>query len=82
MLRLIRIRNLALIKELQVEFGRGLNLLTGETGSGKSILVDALGLLLGKRSSQEMIRSDCDSAVLEGLFEIGPGGPVLQLLAE
>jgi DNA repair protein RecN (Recombination protein N) len=70
MLRLIRIRNLALIRELEIEFGRGLNLLTGETGSGKSILVDALGLLLGARSSQEMIRSDCDTAVLEGVFEI------------
>jgi DNA repair protein RecN (Recombination protein N) len=82
MLRLMRIRNLALIRDLQIEFGRGLNLLTGETGSGKSILVDALGLLLGKRSSQEMIRSDCDSAVLEGLFEIEDGGPVSQMLAE
>jgi DNA repair protein RecN (Recombination protein N) len=82
MLRLIRIRNLALIKDLQIEFGRGLNLLTGETGSGKSILVDALGLLLGKRSSQEMIRSECDSAVLEGLFEIENGGPISQVLVE
>ena len=71
MLRLIRIRNLALIKELEIEFGRGLNLLTGETGSGKSILVDALGLVLGARSSQDMIRSDCDAAVVEGIFEIG-----------
>lgn len=70
MLRLLRIRNLALIRELEIDFDRGLNLLTGETGSGKSILVDALGLLLGARSSQEMIRSDCDTAVLEGIFEI------------
>ncbi len=70
MLRLIRIRNLALIRELEIEFARGLNLLTGETGSGKSILVDALGLLLGARSSQEMIRSDCDTAVIEGVFEV------------
>jgi DNA repair protein RecN (Recombination protein N) len=82
MLRLIRIRNLALIRDLQIEFGRGLNLLTGETGSGKSILVDALGLLLGKRSSQEMIRSDCDSAVLEGLFEIEHSAPISQMLVE
>jgi DNA repair protein RecN (Recombination protein N) len=82
MLRLIRIRNLALIRELEIEFGRGLNLLTGETGSGKSILVDAFGLLLGARSSQEMIRSDCDAAVLEGLFEIDPGGFVSQTLVE
>jgi DNA repair protein RecN (Recombination protein N) len=82
MLRLIRIRNLALIRELEIEFGLGLNLLTGETGSGKSILVDAFGLLLGARSSQEMIRSDCDTAVLEGLFEIRNGGPVSRTLLE
>jgi DNA repair protein RecN (Recombination protein N) len=82
MLRIIRIRNLALIRDLEIEFGEGLNLLTGETGSGKSILVDALGLLLGARSSQEMIRSDCDSAVLEGFFEIEPGGSVSQILSE
>jgi DNA repair protein RecN (Recombination protein N) len=82
MLRLIRIRNLALIRELEIEFGRGLNLLTGETGSGKSILVDALGLLLGARSSQEMIRSDCDTAVIEGIFELGAGHPALPMLRE
>jgi DNA repair protein RecN (Recombination protein N) len=70
MLRLLRIRNLALVRELEIEFGRGLNLLTGETGSGKSILVDALGLLLGSRASQDMIRSDCDTAILEGIFHI------------
>jgi DNA repair protein RecN (Recombination protein N) len=82
MLRLLRIRNLALIKELEIEFGRGLNLLTGETGSGKSILVDALGLLLGARSAQEMIRSECDTAVLEGFFEIEKGSSAAQMLAE
>ena len=82
MLRLLRIRNLALIRELEIEFDQGLNLLTGETGSGKSILVDAFGLLLGARSSQEMIRSDCDTAVVEGLFEIRPGGSLFQMLAE
>lgn len=79
---MIRIRNLALIRHLEIEFGRGLNLLTGETGSGKSILVDALGLLLGARSSQEMIRSDCDSAVLEGLFKIESSASVSKILAD
>ena len=82
MLRVLRIRNLALIRDLEIEFDRGLNLLTGETGSGKSILVDALGLLLGARSSQEMIRSDCDAAMLEGLFEIEPHGCVSELLVD
>jgi DNA repair protein RecN (Recombination protein N) len=82
MLHLLRIRNLALIRELEMEFGPGLNLLTGETGSGKSILVDALGLLLGARSTQEMIRSDCDTAVLEGIFEVEKTSSVIPLLAE
>ncbi len=82
MLRLLRIRNLALIRELEIEFDRGLNLLTGETGSGKSILVDALGLLLGARSSQDMIRSDCDTAVIEGIFEIESCTSVSAKMAE
>ncbi len=82
MLRLLRIRNLALIRELEIEFDRGLTLLTGETGSGKSILVDALGLLLGSRSSQEMIRSDCDTAMLEGVFDIQSCRSVSRILAE
>jgi DNA repair protein RecN (Recombination protein N) len=82
MLRLLRIRNLALVRELEIEFGRGLNSLTGETGSGKSILIDALGLVLGARASQEMIRSDCDAAVLEGMFEIGGCRAAASLLDE
>ena len=82
MLRLLRIRNLALIRELEIEFGRGLNILTGETGSGKSIVVDALGLVLGARASQELIRADCDSAVVEGLFEIGGCRPAAALLTD
>ena len=82
MLRLLRIRNLALIRELEIEFGRGLNILTGETGSGKSIVVDALGLVLGARASQELIRAECDSAVVEGLFEIGGCSPAMALLAD
>lgn len=82
MLRTIRIRNLALIRDLEMDFGPGLNLLTGETGSGKSILVDALGLLLGARSSQDMIRSDSDTATVEGLFELERNGPVQKILVE
>ncbi|MDR0310866.1 MAG: DNA repair protein RecN [Acidobacteriota bacterium] len=82
MLRLLRIRNLALIRELEIEFGRELNILTGETGSGKSIVVDALGLVLGARASQELIRADCDSAVVEGLFEIGGCLPAAALLKD
>ncbi len=80
MLRYLRIREFALISELEIEFGAGLNLLTGETGSGKSILVDALGLLVGERSSSDMIRSNSDLALLEGAFEIRPDNKISTLL--
>lgn len=80
MLLFLKIRDFALIRELEIEFDRGLNLLTGETGSGKSIIVDALGLLLGSRSSQDMIRSNCDLAVLEGIFEFDQDSSLRDLL--
>ncbi|HEU4388935.1 MAG TPA: AAA family ATPase, partial [Blastocatellia bacterium] len=57
MLTLLNISNFALIDSLQIEFERGLNLLTGETGSGKSIIVDALGVLIGGRFSGDMVKS-------------------------
>lgn len=71
MLTLLNISNIALIDELRVELERGLNLLTGETGSGKSIIVDALGVLIGGRFSSEMIKNKGRSAFIEGLFSIG-----------
>lgn len=70
MLKSLNISNLAVVTKLQVEFGNGLNLLTGETGSGKSIIVDALGLLLGGRTSAEMIRSGQQKAHVEGAFQV------------
>ncbi len=80
MLKLLRIRDFALIRELDIEFGPGLNLLSGETGSGKSIIVDCLGLLAGERSSQEMVRSGCETAVIEGAFIPRPADDVAALL--
>jgi len=68
MLTLLKIKNIALIDELAIEFGKGLNLLTGETGSGKSIIVDSLGALTGERVSSDLIKDGRDSAVIEGLF--------------
>ena len=59
----IHIQNYAVIENLTVEFGPGLNLLSGETGSGKSILVDALGLVLGGRASPEVIRTGQERAM-------------------
>jgi DNA repair protein RecN (Recombination protein N) len=70
MLKSINISNFAVINRLQVDFEPGLNLLTGETGSGKSIIVDALGLLLGERSSVSQIRTGERLAVVEGLFQL------------
>src|ERR1051325_8835181 len=71
MLRFLSIRHLAVIDSVEVEFGPGLNVLTGETGAGKSILVEAVGLLLGGRASGELVRTGEESAVVEAIFETG-----------
>ena len=69
MLRFLEISQFALIDHLSIEFHEGLNLLTGETGSGKSIIVDALGLLLGEKGHLEMIRTGAERFVITGCFE-------------
>ena len=71
MLRLLRIRNLAVIEAVEVEFEQGFNVLTGETGAGKSILVEAVGLLLGGRASADLVRTGESQATIEALFESG-----------
>ncbi len=70
MLALLRIRNFAIIEEAALEFGAGLNVLSGETGAGKTIILTALGLLLGERASPDMIRAGEKEAIVEALFEI------------
>jgi DNA repair protein RecN (Recombination protein N) len=70
MLTLLNISNIALIDELRVEFDSGLNLLTGETGSGKSIIVDALGVLIGGRFSSDLLKTGAERASIEGLFSV------------
>src|SRR6202043_2918729 len=65
----MRLENYAVIDNLVVEFGPGLNLLTGETGAGNSILVDALGLLLGDKASSDVIRSGAERALVSAVFE-------------
>ena len=69
MLRTLSVKNYAIIEELDVAFESGLNIMTGETGAGKSILIDALGLLLGERASQDVVRRGSDKCVVEGVFE-------------
>jgi len=76
MLRFLRIRNLAVIEAVEVEFDSGFNVLTGETGAGKSILVEAVGLLLGARASADLVRTGEAQATIEAIFE-GPNGQEL-----
>ena len=82
MLREIHIQNYAVIDNLTVEFGPGLNLLSGETGSGKSILVDALGLALGGRTSAEVIRTGEDRALVTAVFSAEGKAPWADWLEE
>ncbi len=81
MLKEIRITNFAIIDELRVDFAEGLNVITGETGAGKSIIIGALGLILGERASLEQIRGSEDSASVEALFDIG-GRPEIREMLE
>src|SRR5688572_16930977 len=69
MLRFLSIRNLAVIERLDLEFEPGLNVLTGETGAGKSILVGAVGLLVGGRASSDLVRTGEEQASVEAVFE-------------
>lgn len=78
----LRIRNFAVIKEAALEFGPGLNVLSGETGAGKTIIMSALGLLLGIRASPDMIRAEAKEAVVEGRFELEGDSPVIETLSE
>ncbi|UCD38003.1 MAG: DNA repair protein RecN [Fidelibacterota bacterium] len=71
MLTRLLVKNLAIIRELEVPFRSGLNMITGETGSGKSILIEAIGLLVGGRAAGDMIRTGEDAAVIEGELESG-----------
>ena len=70
MLAHLHVKNLALIEEIEVEFGPGLNILTGETGAGKSILLGSMQLILGAKTSKNMIRENAPYALVELLFQI------------
>lgn len=78
----LRIENLAVIERLSVRLDPGLNVLTGETGAGKSIIVGALSLLLGERASSDAVRTGAERAVVEGVFEIGDRPEIRAILEE
>ena len=76
MLSMLPVRNFAIIDRLDLEFGPGFNVLTGETGAGKSILMDALNLILGARAGSEMVRGGTDRATIDAVFQIGDSSQV------
>jgi len=82
MLTELNIKNFAIIDSLNITFEKGFNVLTGETGAGKSIIVDAVDLVLGGRASSEMIRSGCEEAVVEAAFDISDVKGVSEKLGE
>src|SRR4029450_1436067 len=71
MLRYLSIRHLAVIESVEIDFDVGLNILTGETGAGKSILVEAVGLLLGARASSDLVRTGEEVATIQAIFDTG-----------
>ena len=78
MLTTLRIKNLALVDDLTLELSEGLNIITGETGAGKSIIMGALNLILGQRADRSLIRSGADQCVIEAVFQVG--GEILPVL--
>lgn len=81
-LREVRIRNLAVVEEAVLPLVPGLNVLTGETGAGKSLLIDAILLITGARAQPDWIRTGADTAVVEAVFEVDAAGAVVALLDE
>ncbi len=80
MLRQLFIKNFALIDELTIDFQSGLNIITGETGAGKSILIGALGMVLGERAKPEVVRKGAPKAIIEAIIECSRNSPTNQLL--
>ncbi|BAH38906.1 MAG TPA: DNA repair protein RecN [Gemmatimonas aurantiaca] len=78
----LRIRNVAVIDTVVLPLAAGLNVLTGETGAGKSLIIGALGMLLGERATSDRIRTGADRATVEGVFELPPSHPLFMLLDE
>lgn len=82
MLKSLEIKDYALIDHINIEFEKGLNIITGETGAGKSILIDAMGLLLGERASSEVVRKGAQKSLVEGIFRIENNSKVKLILEE
>jgi DNA repair protein RecN (Recombination protein N) len=82
MLEQLQIQNFALIEKLRIEFGDGFNVITGETGAGKSIILGAMNLLLGEKADGQVVRSGCDETVVSAVFRLEDGHPLSGWFAE
>ncbi len=81
MIRSLLIKDYALIENIEIQFEKGLNIITGETGAGKSILIDAMSLLLGERASSEVVRKGSEKSIVEGIFDVKGNKKVRELLS-
>jgi len=82
MLKSLKIKNYALIENIEVSFGKGLNIITGETGAGKSILIGALGMILGERATTETIRKGTKKTIVEAVFDVSNNSTMKKLLEQ
>ncbi len=82
MLKHLQIHNYALIEKLEIDFEQGLNIITGETGAGKSIIIDALSLILGERTDTAAIRKNSDKAIVEGTFDVSQNKKIKHFIKE
>lgn len=78
----LNIKNFAIIEDMQINFTKGLNIITGETGAGKSILIEAIGIILGSRSNRDYIQTGCEKAILEGVFYLEDMSSIKPILEE
>lgn len=78
----LNIENFAVAEKLHINFSKGFNVLTGETGAGKSVIVDAIAMILGGRANKDLIRTGCDKAILEGLFYLEKSSEINKILDE
>ena len=82
MLAQLTITDFAIIESLSIGFSEGFNIISGETGAGKSIIVNAVNLILGGRASPDLVRSGAEMAVVEALFQVPANSPISQLLKD
>ena len=82
MLQELDIRDYALIERLRIDFSPGLNILTGETGAGKSIIIGAMGLMLGERASKDVLRTGAAGTSVRGIFEVQDGSQANSVISE